>query len=254
MRILDGSEGIFTNDGDFLALEADVFSLFVRQMSAVNKRAEVDIDPETFNYARTIFMVVNGQGSVGPASDGWKEGDQCEYFDNNEMTILNNLFGTLFNHMRKDAHAHHNRRVAITSAHDDESFEYSDKCVPIELFGELDPRGVPFLLRNLSGKMLSKIGKPAEWLTTFAKALPTPNTSITEARKLLKQHKNVDTYELTDILMVFHLFFNGVVECDRLLPLEQRFRKMTKNDRQERTCYELDDIIAQEFFYPYIGK
>lgn len=228
MYILKSSDGIFPGGRDYLGLEADVFELFVNCMGGVNKRSPVAIDDVTFNYARTIVMVADGNGSIEPEDEEYtRAGDQ---FLEDELRILNHVFGSLFQRM---AHVQYNRpsKKNVMEA------KNSDKCVRFEEFGNADNRGVPYLLRALANGIESELSRNRNnWYKVFRDALSKGYSTPNEIRALVRRHWS--TYDLRDMLLVFHWFFNGVKECDKQLSLEQRFRKMT--NRQRRACMSCD--------------
>lgn len=194
------------DNGGYGKLEADVFELFADSMSEVNERAPIEIDDVNFNYARTVLMVVNGNGSIETKSDSGTHHLGGEEFDKKDMSKMNNLFGTL---LAPTAHG---------------------ECVRFEDFGTPDENGVPKILHDIAHGITNVLSRaPERWLTIFREALADGYSTPKEIRKLLK--RPLSSYSLRDMLLVFRWVFNGIEACDGLSSLEQRFRNMTKQQK-----------------------
>lgn len=106
----------------------------------------------------------------------------------------------------------------------------SEYCLSLSYFGVAQESGVPALLYNILPKLADVfMGNDTHWSAQIVDALADGYSTSAKMQALLSQEYH--TYNLREILLVFHWFFRVVSSCAGKITLEQQMRRMTSRDR-----------------------
>lgn len=145
------------------------------------------------------------------------------------------------------AHLSHSQAIDVTVDPNDAS---QDDCLPISVFGKLDPEenNLPKRLLNVAPLLLKWYThfKSKNWTIEFQEALQSIfSHSLRDIKNVLR--KDIKDLSFVEVLLHFYQFFRGVHRCSKEGSFVDRIRRMPADARHARK----NSIYYQSPLFPY---